>query len=83
MESMEGAVIEGRKSRLWLCEAFICHCGFPAAARPSRGFHWAGPCSVKGAEGPSVAHDERSRCENVGKERTAEGDTRGEGGALL
>ncbi|KFZ18034.1 hypothetical protein V502_04324 [Pseudogymnoascus sp. VKM F-4520 (FW-2644)] len=48
---MEGAVIGGGNSRLWLCEAFMCHCGFSAAARPSRGIRWEGPCSVEGAEG--------------------------------
>ena len=30
--------------------ALMCYCVFSAAARPSRGIRWAGPCSVEGAE---------------------------------
>ncbi|KKZ62423.1 hypothetical protein EMCG_03163 [[Emmonsia] crescens] len=36
-------------------EAFMCHCGFSAAARPSRGIRWAGPCSWEG--GVTVERD--------------------------
>src|SRR3982074_597009 len=67
-----------RKWRLWFWEAFMCHCGFSAAARPSQGIRWAGSCSVEGAEGAKPSHDERSRCENVGKERDG-GETVGGG----
>ncbi|ELR03277.1 hypothetical protein GMDG_06025 [Pseudogymnoascus destructans 20631-21] len=49
---MDGAVIGGRNSRLWLCEAFMCHCGFSAAARPRRAIRWVElSCSVEWAEG--------------------------------
>ncbi|OBT45567.1 hypothetical protein VE00_03583 [Pseudogymnoascus sp. WSF 3629] len=55
---MEGAVIGGRNSRLWLCEAFMYQCGFSAAARqrdPLGGamqYGWGG--------GGQASHDERS-----------------------
>ncbi len=47
----------------------MCHCGFSAAARPSSGIRWAGPCSVEGGGGGQASHDERSRCEKVGVAR--------------
>ncbi|KFY36156.1 hypothetical protein V494_05258, partial [Pseudogymnoascus sp. VKM F-4513 (FW-928)] len=43
-------------------EAFMCHCGFSAAARPSRGIRWAGLCGAvwKGTEGAKRCTNERS-----------------------
>ncbi|KFY98513.1 hypothetical protein V498_01414 [Pseudogymnoascus sp. VKM F-4517 (FW-2822)] len=65
-------------------EAFMCHCGFSAAARPSRGIRWAGPCGAvwKGTEGAKRRTNERSRCENVGREgATVERTESEEGGS--
>jgi hypothetical protein len=65
----------------------MCHCGFSAAARPSRGIRWAGPCSVQcgGCGRGQASQDERSRCENVGREerRWRGTESEGEGVALL
>lgn len=64
--SMEGVAIDGRGSRWWLCEAFMCHCGFSVTARPSQGSVGRGHAAQRGRKG-EASHYRRRRCETVGK----------------
>ena len=79
---MEGAVIEGRKSRLWFYEVFICHGGVSAAARSSRGIRWVGSCGLEGRR----AKRRRMRAQQLRVCWEGEGRWKrqlGEGAALL
>ncbi len=80
---MEGAVIGGRKSRLWLCECVhvplrVFSCGEAEQIR------WAGPCSVEGAEGSKRRRMSAAGARMLGwRSDGGEGQSRGEGVALL
>lgn len=68
---MERIVIEGRKSRSWLCECVLCYCEFSGAPRQDQGDPLGG-FMQRGRGG-------RTKCLTV---RAAECESAGGGGAV-
>ncbi len=65
---MEGAVIGGRKSRLWLCECVHVPLRVFSCGEAEQGNALGGAMQCGGGRRGQASHDERSRCENVGRE---------------